>query len=49
MATKDRPTRNSATDDRELVAVARQVIDANRYLMLARQTSTVPRLAGNRR
>jgi hypothetical protein len=35
MATKDRPTRNSATDDRELVAVARQVIDANRYLALA--------------
>jgi hypothetical protein len=35
MATKDRPTRNSATDHRELVTVARQVIDANRYLVLA--------------
>ena len=35
MATKDHPGRNSATDDRELAALARQVIDANRYLVLA--------------
>jgi hypothetical protein len=34
MATKDHPGRNAATDDPELVAVARQVIDANRYLVL---------------
>lgn len=35
MATKDHPGRNAATEDPELIAVARQVIDANRYLVLA--------------
>jgi Pyridoxamine 5'-phosphate oxidase len=35
MATKDHPGRNAATDHPELAAVARQVIDANRYLVLA--------------
>lgn len=35
MATKDHPGRNAATDDPELAALARQVIDANRYLVLA--------------
>jgi pyridoxamine 5'-phosphate oxidase-like protein len=34
MATKDHPGQNAAADDPELAAVARQVIDANRYLVL---------------
>jgi hypothetical protein len=34
MATKNHAGTNAATDDRELAAVARQVIDASRYLVL---------------
>jgi pyridoxine/pyridoxamine 5'-phosphate oxidase len=35
MATRNLSGANAATEDRELAAVARQVIDANRYLVLA--------------
>lgn len=34
MATRNHPGPNAAAGDRELAAVARQIIDANRYLVL---------------
>jgi hypothetical protein len=47
MATRNHPGPNAAAGDPELAAVARQIIDANRYL--ARIPVNAESLAGNRR
>jgi hypothetical protein len=41
MATREPSGRNSATDHPGLVAVARQVIDANRYLVLGTASPSI--------